>query len=173
MYYVFNCNRHGCRLVAAMLNNPKFKRLRIQQWYQQFHCLKESTSDSITAFVVAKNNLASTCRYLWMCQDACLPSLTLSTVVCATPAMSPPQNTHGSLVTIVSVSTSGVPHLFSFTGDMASSTRTNHRLQSRSHFKTIKIICLKKTTCTIICHVYSSNISFYLFQLQEGSFIKF
>ncbi|TNN60411.1 hypothetical protein EYF80_029400 [Liparis tanakae] len=47
--------------------------------------------------------------YLWRCHEACLPSFTDSTVVFAKPAMSPPANTQGSLVCMVSVFTSGVP----------------------------------------------------------------
>ena len=39
-----------------------------------------------------------TCRYLCMNQEACFPSLTDSTVVCATPARSPPQNIQGFLL---------------------------------------------------------------------------
>ena len=54
-----------------------------------------------------------------MCHDAVFPSLTDSTVVCATPARSPPQKTPGTEVAIVFSSTSGVPHLFNFTGSNA------------------------------------------------------
>lgn len=63
-----------------------------------------------------------TCKYLWMYHEAVFPSLTDSTVVCATPAISPPQNIHGSLHCIVSLFTSGKPHLFNFTGFIASTT---------------------------------------------------
>jgi len=71
-----------------------------------------------------------TCMYLWMCHEACLPSFTDSTVVFAKPAMSPPANTQGSLVCIVSVFTSGVPQRVSFTGAIASVTM---QLQANSH----------------------------------------
>ena len=57
-----------------------------------------------------------------MAQAACLPSLTDSTVVLANPARSPPQNTPGSLVDMVSGSTSGIPQVLSFTGDRAATT---------------------------------------------------
>ena len=58
-----------------------------------------------------------------MAQAACLPSLTDSTVVVATPPRSPPQNTPGSLVAMLSGSTSGRPQSLSFTGDRADTTR--------------------------------------------------
>lgn len=60
--------------------------------------------------------------YLWMCQEACFPSFTDSTVVLARPAMSPPANTHGSLVCMVSGFRSGRPHRLSLMGAMASFT---------------------------------------------------
>ena len=63
-----------------------------------------------------------TCRYLCIAQAACLPSLTDSTVVVATPPRSPPQNTPGSLVAMLSGSTSGRPQSLSFTGDRADTT---------------------------------------------------
>ena len=46
-----------------------------------------------------------------MVHAAILPSLTASTAVSAVPAKSPPQKTPRSLVSMVSVSTSGVPQL--------------------------------------------------------------
>ncbi len=67
--------------------------------------------------------------YLWMCQEACLPSLTDSTVVLAKPAMSPPANTQGSLVCVVSLFTSGVPHPFSCTGSRAFFTVPAHNIK--------------------------------------------
>eukprot|EP01137_Pigoraptor_chileana_P009089 Opistho-2@56828 len=67
----------------------------------------------------------SACRYVCMCQAACLPSLTDSTVVCACPARSPPQNTHGSLVRIVSLSTTGRPHELNLSGCIASITASS------------------------------------------------
>lgn len=66
-----------------------------------------------------------TCMYLWIYQDACFPSFTDSTVVLARPTISPPANTHGSLVCIVSGSTSGTPHLLNFIGFKASFTVKN------------------------------------------------
>ena len=54
-----------------------------------------------------------------MNQDACFPSLTLSTVVLATPATSPPHQTFGSDVAMVSGSTTGNPHLLNFSGVIA------------------------------------------------------
>ena len=57
-----------------------------------------------------------------ICHEACLPSFVASTLVWATPAKSPPQNTPGSDVSIVDVLTSGNPHLFSFNGAMADVT---------------------------------------------------
>ena len=57
-----------------------------------------------------------------MYHDACLPSLTDSTVVCATPAMSPPQKTQGSLHCVVSGSTSGKPQVDSLMGFRADTT---------------------------------------------------
>lgn len=63
-----------------------------------------------------------TCIYLWMNQEACFPSFTDSTVVLAKPTISPPANTHGSLVCIVSGFTSGRPHLLNFIGLKASFT---------------------------------------------------
>lgn len=50
------------------------------------------------------------------------PSFTDSTVVFATPAKSPPQNTCGSFVCWVVKFTSGNFHLFSGTGESASIT---------------------------------------------------
>lgn len=67
--------------------------------------------------------MTKTCKYLCICQAACLPSLVLSTVVLATPATSPPQNTPGSLLLMVSGSTSGKPHLLNFSGAKALITR--------------------------------------------------
>lgn len=69
-----------------------------------------------------------TCMYLWMYQDAVFPSLTDSTVVCDTPARSPPQKTPDTDVVIVFPSTSGVPHLFNFTGSRAFFTARNKNL---------------------------------------------
>lgn len=66
-----------------------------------------------------ENHARFTCMYLWMCHEACLPSFTDSTVVLAKPATSPPANTQGSLVCMVSVLTSGVPQRVSFTGAKA------------------------------------------------------
>ena len=63
-----------------------------------------------------------TWRYLCMNQEAVFPSLVDSTVVWATPAMSPPQKTQGSLVCIVSMVTSGRPQRFSRIGSSAFST---------------------------------------------------
>lgn len=76
-----------------------------------------------------------TWMYLWICHEACLPSFTDSTEVFAKPAMSPPANTQGSLVCIVSVLTSGVPQRVSFTGAMASVTmdRIRIRLWKKCH----------------------------------------
>lgn len=64
-----------------------------------------------------------TWRYLCMNQAAVFPSLTDSTVVSEVPAKSPPQKTLGSLVCIVSGSTSGSPHLLNLSGAMASFTK--------------------------------------------------
>ena len=72
---------------------------------------------------VVTRSLAITCRYLCMNQAAVLPSLTDSTVVWATPPKSPPQNAHGSLICMVSVDTSGRPHLLNLIGDRAVLTR--------------------------------------------------
>lgn len=60
--------------------------------------------------------------YLCMYQEACFPSFTDSTVVLARPPTSPPAKTQGSLVCIVSRSTSGRPHLLNLIGAMASLT---------------------------------------------------
>ena len=57
-----------------------------------------------------------------MNQEACFPSLTDSTVVLATPPISPPHHTLGSEVAMVSVFISGIPHLLNLTGDMAAMT---------------------------------------------------
>jgi len=57
-----------------------------------------------------------------MYHAACFPSLTDSTVVVAFPPKSPPQNTLGSLVHIVSESTSGKPQLVNFSGSIAFTT---------------------------------------------------
>ena len=57
-----------------------------------------------------------------MNHEACLPSLTDSTVVLATPARSPPHQILCSEVAMVSGSTSGSPHLLNLTGDMAAMT---------------------------------------------------
>ena len=64
-------------------------------------------------------DLKFTWRYLCMNQAAVLPSFTDSTVVAARPPRSPPQNAHGTLICIVSVHTSGRPHLLKVTGAMA------------------------------------------------------
>lgn len=76
--------------------------------------------------------LKSTCKYVCMCQDACFPSLTASTVVLARPATSPPANTHGSLVCMLSGSTSGSPHLFNLMGAMASITAEREREREKT-----------------------------------------
>lgn len=65
--------------------------------------------------------------YWCMYQAACFPSFTDSTVVLATPATSPPQNTSASLVAMVSSLTSGNPHLLNFSGFKAFITNTNNR----------------------------------------------
>lgn len=57
-----------------------------------------------------------------MYQEACFPSFTDSTVVLAIPTTSPPANTQGSLVCMVSGSTSGRPHLLNLMGLKASFT---------------------------------------------------
>ncbi|KAL6471574.1 hypothetical protein MHYP_G00202240 [Metynnis hypsauchen] len=59
---------------------------------------------------------------LWMCQDVCLPLLTDLTVVLARPTISPPVNTHGSLVCMVLAFTPLVLEWLSWTGAMASLT---------------------------------------------------
>ena len=69
--------------------------------------------------------------YLWMCQEACFPSLTDSTVVLARPATSPPAKTHGSLHCMVSGFRSGRPHLFKRIGAMASFTAQRERERKR------------------------------------------
>lgn len=57
-----------------------------------------------------------------MNHEACFPSLTDSTVVLATPPISPPHHTLCSDVAMVSGSTSGSPHLLNLTGAMAAMT---------------------------------------------------
>lgn len=70
-----------------------------------------------------------------MYQEACFPSFTDSTVVLATPTISPPANTHGSLVCIVSGSTSGRFHLLNFRGLKASFTgrKKNERQEAMTN----------------------------------------
>ena len=63
-----------------------------------------------------------TCKYWCMCQAACFPSLTDSTVVLVYPVRSPPQNTLGSLVDMDSGSISGTPQLLNFSGSIAFNT---------------------------------------------------
>lgn len=62
-----------------------------------------------------------------MYQDACFPSFTDSTVVFAKPPISPPANTPGSLVCIVSELISGKPHLLNLIGFIASTTEKYDR----------------------------------------------
>ena len=57
-----------------------------------------------------------------MLHAAVFPSLTDSTVVWATPAKSPPQNSHGTSVCIVAGSTRGRPLLFNSRGYSALTT---------------------------------------------------
>lgn len=78
--------------------------------------------------------------YLWMCHEACFPSFTDSTVVFAKPTMSPPANTQGSLVCMVSVSTSGVPQRVSFTGAMASDTTYSQIMDQVRYEKMLSLI---------------------------------
>lgn len=62
-----------------------------------------------------------------MYHEACFPSFTDSTVVLDTPTRSPPANTHGSLVCIVSGSISGRSKLLNFIGLKASFTGKKKR----------------------------------------------
>ena len=66
-----------------------------------------------------------------MNHDACLPSLTLSTVVLATPAMSPPHQMFGSDVAMVSGSTSGNPHLLNSSGAIDSMTERGYEAEEK------------------------------------------
>ena len=77
-----------------------------------------------------------------MCQDAVFPSLTDSTVVLATPAKSPPQNTPGTLVSMVSLLTSAVPHLVILMGSNALITK-KYEIQQPT-YSSEKINKLKK-----------------------------
>lgn len=80
--------------------------------------------------------------YLCKYQAAVLPSFTDSTVVSATPATSPPQNTHSKLDCIVRVSTSGNPHLLNFSGCIAPFTTNTHANTQKNYENFIEILIL-------------------------------
>lgn len=69
-----------------------------------------------------------------------MPSFTDSTVVSATPAISPPQNTHSKLERIVRGSTSGNPQRLNLMGSIAALTVETTTSVSRQTFITNRII---------------------------------
>lgn len=86
--------------------------------------------------------------YLCMYQEACFPSFTDSTVVLARPPTSPPAKTQGSLVCMVSGSTSGRPHLLNLIGAMASLTAIKEK---------DKYVRWKKKSVAQISQIYTNN----------------
>lgn len=73
--------------------------------------------------------------YLCMNQEACFPSFTDSTVVLVSPLMSPPAKTPGSLVCMVSPSTSGRPQWLNLRGCRASFTVMKGKTKKEIFFK--------------------------------------
>ena len=79
-----------------------------------------------------------------MCQEACLPSLTASTVVLQYPLRSPPQNTAASLLCIVSGLISGMPQDVNLIGAIALATGKERNITEVAYTKpTLLFMALK------------------------------